>query len=62
MIDIDHFKNFNDALGHQAGNDCLRKVGTVIAAATRHTRGLSARFGGEAFASTLAAVAQAATA
>ena len=59
MIDIDNFKNFNDALGHQAGDDCLRKVGAVIAEATRHTRGLSARFGGEEFAVVLPGIGEA---
>ena len=48
MLDIDHFKRFNDTFGHQTGDQVLRYVGKVsarIAAAPR----LAARFGGEEF-------------
>lgn len=50
MIDIDHFKLFNDALGHPAGDDCLRRVAEVFAEAGRGEDALCARFGGEEFA------------
>ncbi|MET0221162.1 MAG: diguanylate cyclase, partial [Tardiphaga sp.] len=50
MIDIDHFKGYNDSKGHQAGDGCLKKVAAVIADATMGTTALSARYGGEEFA------------
>ncbi len=48
MIDIDHFKSFNDHYGHRGGDDCLRMV---AAAARREARNsdLFARYGGEEF-------------
>lgn len=49
MIDLDHFKLFNDTLGHQAGDACLRSVGLVLATAAKHPDVLCARFGGEEF-------------
>ncbi len=48
MLDLDHFKLFNDALGHPAGDDCLRRVGMVLGAAQAPDV-LCARFGGEEF-------------
>jgi diguanylate cyclase (GGDEF)-like protein/PAS domain S-box-containing protein len=50
MIDIDNFKGFNDGLGHQAGDQCLKRVADVIAGATANTSAVSARYGGEEFA------------
>jgi len=50
MLDIDHFKGFNDTQGHQAGDECLRRVARVIADATTSTTALAARYGGEEFA------------
>ncbi|MCK9904991.1 diguanylate cyclase [Frankia sp. Cpl3] len=49
MIDIDHFKSYNDYLGHTAGDRCLRRVATCLATGTRDTD-LAARYGGEEFA------------
>lgn len=49
MIDIDHFKAFNDCYGHAAGDDCLKQVATVIGAELRSDNDLGVRFGGEEF-------------
>ncbi|MEW4454788.1 diguanylate cyclase [Bremerella sp. JC817] len=50
MIDIDHFKTFNDRNGHQAGDYCLQKVGEVIRSAVKGVGGIAMRYGGEEFA------------
>ncbi|MGF6309387.1 diguanylate cyclase (GGDEF)-like protein [Bradyrhizobium sp. i1.8.4] len=49
MIDVDHFKTFNDTHGHQAGDDVLATVGRCIAASTKRATDLGARYGGEEF-------------
>ena len=50
MIDIDHFKTFNDRFGHQAGDDALRLVAKTLAVALGSTDAVLARYGGEEFA------------
>ena len=50
MVDIDHFKLFNDHYGHQAGDACLRQVGAAMQRAARRPQDLVARYGGEEFA------------
>ena len=49
MIDIDHFKHFNDTHGHVRGDDCLRQAASVIAAHARRPGELAVRYGGEEF-------------
>jgi len=48
MLDIDHFKNFNDIYGHEAGDIVLKELGSFL---RRHTRGedIACRYGGEEF-------------
>ena len=53
LCDVDLFKAYNDNYGHQAGDECLRRVATDIKSCCRRTADLAARHGGEEIAATL---------
>ena len=53
MMDIDHFKSFNDRWGHQAGDRCLKEVAQILAGCATRAGDLVARYGGEEFAAIL---------
>ncbi len=49
VLDVDHFKDYNDAHGHLMGDECLKRVGTILGSACRRPTDLAARLGGDEF-------------
>jgi diguanylate cyclase (GGDEF)-like protein len=50
IVDLDHFKLLNDSYGHQYGDECLIKVGTLLKSFHNRPSDICARYGGEEFA------------
>ncbi|MFY3385601.1 PAS-domain containing protein [Paracidovorax sp. MALMAid1276] len=59
LVDIDHFKLYNDHYGHLAGDECLRHVAQLLQGMTRRADEVAARYGGEEFVLLLPDVPQA---
>lgn len=49
MIDVDHFKEYNDQYGHVAGDRCLCSIADIMSSYTRRPGDIAARFGGDEF-------------
>lgn len=49
LLDVDHFKNFNDFYGHIAGDQCLQRVAAAISACCKRPLDFAGRYGGEEF-------------
>ena len=47
LCDIDYFKRYNDTYGHQAGDDCLRHISTILQSCAKRSSDVAARYGGE---------------
>lgn len=49
ILDIDHFKHYNDTNGHLEGDDVLKRIGALLKSATRDDTDVVVRYGGEEF-------------
>ena len=49
MLDVDHFKLYNDFYGHAMGDKCIKKVAEILKKTIAGKKGLAARYGGEEF-------------
>ena len=49
MIDVDHFKLYNDTYGHPEGDACLTRLGETLSGIAADTMGFAGRYGGEEF-------------
>ncbi|HZX82876.1 MAG TPA: diguanylate cyclase [Reyranella sp.] len=59
MIDVDHFKSYNDLYGHPEGDECLRRVAETLRLSARRSGDVITRYGGEEFAAVLASTNEA---
>ena len=50
LIDVDHFKSYNDSYGHQEGDECLKRLSHLLRGMPRRPGDVAARFGGKEFA------------